>query len=833
MDGKIRILFYNLDGAGVNYFRTQTPAQELERNHSDEFYVEINPQLDFNDPKIVDYLKSFHIIHYHRQFLGDTSMMLKLADELRKSGTILIVDIDDYWKLHKLHPFYRMSIEKNLHIPIVENLKIADYVTTTSDVFATEIRKLTGKDNIQVLYNSVDPTWMKQFQNNWKPDPDGLVRISYMGGSSHMVDLQQLEGVVNVLNADVQTKGKFKIIIAGWDTEGSTTDITFNQDFSAELQKLGLWTSDVVKAINKSNGDVDKIPKISQEMKDKYRNKIFDSKQRDISSDESVYLFYEKILTDKHKLITNPDYMQWLMNYERNVMYEDEGNFGRRWTQKANMYAHVLNETDIVLAPLADNEFNRMKCVVGDTLISTNRGIYKIKDIVENKLNLKINGNNIINWFKYNKEKTLKITTDYGLEIEGTETHKINVNDEWISLKDFKIGDKIKISPFEFENNEYQTIKYPLLLTKGVTDDLFNKSNDEMLPQIKINEDYGRFFGYMVGDGSFSRGYLRISCDKRHTNVVEDITNLINGMGLNPIFLEKKPDIRCENSLVKESYGVDIHIPTKHLSDICYKENLRNKSGKVFEVPHFIFKSPKSVISEFLKGLFEADGTVSLESSNMSLTTKNHTLAKQIQYLLLGFGILSKVSKSYNKSYKKHYYIVRLNREATDLYYKYIGFISEHKKNKLSQIVEKKHTNRFVLEDNYITVSEIEGTNNDVYDIEVNTTHQYNGNGIINHNSNLKQVECWTRKLPIVCSDVPPYNVHGKHMENCVLIPAKKNAHKYWIKYLKKLILDADLRKQLGEQLYEDFKVEYNLADVTKKRAEFYKSVIVKTLPMT
>jgi len=457
MDGKIRILFYNLDGAGVNYFRTQTPAQQLEINHSDEFYVEINPQLDFNDPKIVDYLKTFHIIHYHRQFLGDTTQMLRLAEELRKAGTVLIVDIDDYWKLHRLHPFYTMSLEKNLHTPIIENLKIADYVTTTTDLFASEIRKVTGKDNVSVFYNSVDPKWMKQFQNRWKPDPDGLVRITYMAGSSHMVDVAQLEGVINVLNASSDTHGKFKITIAGWDTEGSTTDITFNQEFSAELQKRGLWTHDVVKAINKHRGNVDMIPKISQELKDKYRDKVFDTQQRDIKSEESVYLVYEKILTDNHRLIENPDYLQWLMNFERNVKYENEGNFGRRWTQKANTYAQVLDETDIVLAPLADNEFNRMK-------------------------------------------------------------------------------------------------------------------------------------------------------------------------------------------------------------------------------------------------------------------------------------------------------------------------------------------------------------------------------------SNLKQVECWTRKLPIVCSDIPPYNVDGKHMENCILIPAEKNAHKYWKKYLKRLILDADLRKQLGEQLYEDFKEEYNLEFVTNKRAEYYKAVVAKTL---
>jgi len=199
------------------------------------------------------------------------------------------------------------------------------------------------------------------------------------------------------------------------------------------------------------------IPGLSQEMKDKYRGKVFSQNQRDIKSEESVYLIYENMLTDNHRMITNPDYLQWLGNYERNVKYDNEGNFARRWTQKANTYAQVLDETDIVIAPLADNPFNRMK-------------------------------------------------------------------------------------------------------------------------------------------------------------------------------------------------------------------------------------------------------------------------------------------------------------------------------------------------------------------------------------SNLKQVECWTRKLPIVCSDMPPYNIHGRHMENCVLIPCEKNARKYWQKYLKRLILDADLRKQLGEQLYEDFKDEYNLATVTKKRADFYRAAVMKTL---
>jgi len=103
-------------------------------NHGDDFYVEINPNLDFNNSQTIDYLKSFHIIHYHRQLLGDPEKMAKLADELKKSGTILICDIDDYWFLHKKHPYYELSVEQKLYIPILKNLKIADYVTTTTDI---------------------------------------------------------------------------------------------------------------------------------------------------------------------------------------------------------------------------------------------------------------------------------------------------------------------------------------------------------------------------------------------------------------------------------------------------------------------------------------------------------------------------------------------------------------------------------------------------------------------------------------------------------------------------------------------------------------------------
>ena len=96
--------------------------------------------------------------------------------------------------------------------------------------------------------------------------------------------------------------------------------------------------------------------------------------------------------------------------------------------------------------------------------------------------------------------------------------------------------------------------------------------------------------------------------------------------------------------------------------------------------------------------------------------------------------------------------------------------------------------------------------------------------------SNLKQVECWSRKMPIVCSDIPPYNVDGIDGVNCLLVPIKKNAHKYWYKALRNLILDSDLRKSIGQGLYNTFSEKYNLKNVTITRAKLYENIVQESL---
>ena len=104
--------------------------------------------------------------------------------------------------------------------------------------------------------------------------------------------------------------------------------------------------------------------------------------------------------------------------------------------------------------------------------------------------------------------------------------------------------------------------------------------------------------------------------------------------------------------------------------------------------------------------------------------------------------------------------------------------------------------------------------------------------------SELKFVEGGFTKTAIVASNYGPYTLVGKSIiqkggeidetGNCILIdPSKK--HKAWAKAIKKLVSNPELITLLQNNLYEFVKDTYNINNVTKKRAEWYKSIVKKT----
>lgn len=304
---KLKVLVVPSDRTGVCYFRSTNPHIALENNYPDEFHVDIDYEPQFQNDA---WLKQYDIIHYHRTF-GPYEMMESTNNRLKALGIVSIMDLDDHWAPGPHHPAYLLIKNSELDKKIMSNLRTAQNVTTTTPIFASEISKLNK--NVFVLPNAIDPT-ENQFTPKLEPS-NGRVRIGWLGGSSHLKDLEILNGVVNKLKSE-GLLDKVQFVLCGFDLRGTHTDI-------------------------------DQVTK-----KQTVRN---------IQPKESVWYQYERIFTNDYQSVS-PEYKDFLMKFKEEE-YPNVANeaYRRVWTKNISTYASNYNLFDISLAPLEPNMFNKVK----------------------------------------------------------------------------------------------------------------------------------------------------------------------------------------------------------------------------------------------------------------------------------------------------------------------------------------------------------------------------------------------------------------------------------------------------------------------------------------
>ena len=110
-------------------------------------------------------------------------------------------------------------------------------------------------------------------------------------------------------------------------------------------------------------------------------------------------------------------------------------------------------------------------------------------------------------------------------------------------------------------------------------------------------------------------------------------------------------------------------------------------------------------------------------------------------------------------------------------------------------------------------------------------------NGFNEVKSELKFVEAGFTKTALVCTDFGPYTICSRSLfkfggeidpeGNCILIDDSKK-HKAWGKAIKKLVENPELITLLQNNLYNTVKDKYDIRNVTKTRAEWYKSIVKK-----
>jgi len=306
MSEKIKVLVLPSDRTGVSKFRSVDPHVMLQNMYNDDFHVDIDYEPRINDQ---NYWKQYQIVHVHRNIGQIYEHTPQIIRNLKSMGIIVIVDIDDYWLPTMEHPIHSIIVQDKINEKIVANLREASYVTTTTNLFANEIRKVNK--NVIVLPNAIDPN---EGQFNQKSEESDKIRIGWLGGSSHLHDLKLLDGFVSKVGKELNEKIQY--VLCGFDTRGNVTEI------------------------NRQTGE---------------------KTQRPIKPEETVWMRYEEIFTDNYKIV-DENYKKFLMEFKEGTYSSDiQLPYQRVWTKPVTSYAMNYSKFDISLAPIKNHIFNRMK----------------------------------------------------------------------------------------------------------------------------------------------------------------------------------------------------------------------------------------------------------------------------------------------------------------------------------------------------------------------------------------------------------------------------------------------------------------------------------------
>lgn len=304
MNKKIKMLVIPSDKTGCGFFRSLQPHVFIQEHYKDMFDIDI--LYDLPKDNLDKFFSQYDIVHIHKRLDSNC----ELINLIKFVGCKVIVDIDDHWNLGNDHPMSLTSKRENWAKPVIEHLKLADYVSTTTDIFKKEIEKYNK--NVLVFPNAIDPN-DNRFKIN--TNSSNKLRFGIICGSSHLKDIELMDDISKQLSKDVLDKIQF--VLCGFDTNGTKT------------------------IIYKDTNEVKRVP---------------------IQPTESVWSDYEKILTDNYKIVSE-EYQRFLKLFIKNVEYNNVENepYRRCWTKDMNNYYKHYENIDVLLVPLKENTFNSVK----------------------------------------------------------------------------------------------------------------------------------------------------------------------------------------------------------------------------------------------------------------------------------------------------------------------------------------------------------------------------------------------------------------------------------------------------------------------------------------
>jgi ribonucleotide reductase, class II len=271
-----------------------------------------------------------------------------------------------------------------------------------------------------------------------------------------------------------------------------------------------------------------------------------------------------------------------------------------------------------------DTGFNPC-CVSGDSWILTSEGPRQVKELIGKKFNVISEGQKFETesegFWETGEKDVYEIETTRGFKIKMTPDHRVlTQNGDWVAVGELKKGQKIKLS------NQDASLSW----------------------EGKGNFEEGWLLGSLIGDGTFGENAQLCFWG----NSSEFMKNLASGYVKNNLDYRNVKRVGFGEGSVNYKFhheGKAI-ITSKGLSGLADQFNIY-RGHKV--ITDKIEQASSDFYCGFLRGLFDADGTVAnnhQKGCSIRLTQVNLENLERVQRMLSRLGIVSSIYKNRNRS---------------------------------------------------------------------------------------------------------------------------------------------------------------------------------------
>jgi len=337
-------------------------------------------------------------------------------------------------------------------------------------------------------------------------------------------------------------------------------------------------------------------------------------------------------------------------------------------------------------------------CLTADTMISTDRGLTRLGELGERygetwqDLDLTVSTDEgpqrATKFFVNGEELTRSVVTQGGYRIQGTLAHRIKVIDPatsawvWKRMADVAPGD---IVPMQLR----AMVGAPRRVAMPVLEQAYYAGNWDLRVPDQVDADLAELVGYFIGDGSLHAKGVRLCVADADLDVVERVRVLSKELfGLEPKVAQRQG----YQEVILQSVRLARWWQAAGLTKVIPREGHVGK-GWSPRIPSAILETnDPEVYSAFLRGVFEADGTVLAKVPSVS--TASAPFAAELRTMLLALGLATTTRKTESGLGGTSYQVRLRNIDHALAFDEIIGFIGERKARLLAEVDSPQAGNR-------------------------------------------------------------------------------------------------------------------------------------------